>query len=95
MTCTQVYKLPQILYRGGERCLQHERPPWSTLSFLVTTFLTQVATTSRWALANALTTKFFARVWDEEVPDPSFFTDAAVVLLPLFHPAKNFEMARL
>ena len=51
---------------------------------------------TREALHDAFLTRFFARVWDNDCPDPSFFRDASVVLVPPFNGAKHyFELQRL
>ena len=57
--------------------------------------LTTVARTTREKLREAFASRFTSRVWDSSSADPSFFRDAAVVLLPTFSSAKHLNMLKL
>lgn len=57
--------------------------------------LKYVAQGTRRALADALVTRFFARVWDKNAPDLSLFRNAAVVLVPPFHAARHLDELNL
>lgn len=56
--------------------------------------LTDMARTSRSMLRAAFARKFTSRVWDSTAADPSFFRDAAVVLVPPFTSAKHLDMLK-
>lgn len=60
-----------------------------------TSDLTEVARTTRTLLRDGFMSRFTSRVWDSTARDPSFFRDAAVVLVPPYAPAKHLDMLKL
>lgn len=57
--------------------------------------LTGVGRVTRRQLRHAFVSRFTARVWDSHDSDPSFFREAAVVLVPPFSSGKHLDMLKL